>query len=78
VHVVTEDEILVDDMYSLYKELGIQFGLDKQNPQGSTYLKNYKVSMTTCEIHYMYYKRSIILISAGALKIHHQNLLMYD
>jgi hypothetical protein len=35
VHVVIEDEILVDDMYSFYNEQGIQFGLDNQNPQGS-------------------------------------------
>jgi hypothetical protein len=77
VHVIAEDEILVDDMYSLYKELGIQFSLDNQNPQDSNYLKNYKVSMTR-EIHYMYYKRSIILVPAGALEICHQNLLMHD
>jgi hypothetical protein len=32
----------------------------------------------TCEIHYMYYKRSIILVPIGALEIHHQNLLMHD
>jgi hypothetical protein len=66
VHAIAEDEIMVDDMYSLYKELGIQLGLNNQNPQGSTYLKNYKVIMT-CEIHYMYYKRSIILVLVGGV-----------
>jgi hypothetical protein len=38
VHVVVEDEIRVDDMYSLCKERDTQFGLDNRNPQGSTSL----------------------------------------
>jgi hypothetical protein len=32
VHAVVEDEILVDDIYSLYKESCTQFGLDNRNP----------------------------------------------